>query len=472
MTRREKFSAKRRIWRKDPVLFAQEVCNFQPDEWQRQVLRDLAEYPRISVRSGQGVGKTSIEAVALLWFLACFKYARVVATAPTLQQLRDVLWAEVSKWQSKSPLLKRILKWTKTRLSVVGEEERWFAVARTATKPENMQGFHEDYMLFLVDEASGVADAIMEAIQGTLSGPNNKLAMFGNPTKTSGTFYNSFHADCTRYRCHKVSSLDSPRTNKENIDFLIAKYGEESNVVRVRVYGEFPIADEDAFITLTMAEMAMHTEIDFSGSITFGVDVARYGDDKTVIAMREGNALTIPVVRHGQNLMQTVGDIVKLYRETMAARPEYRGRITVNIDDTGLGGGVTDRLDEVRVEEKLGRMDIIPINFGGSIPNKNAAENYANMGTWLWAKMRDDIMEGALAFPNDTELVAQLSTRKYSLNSRGKIILEDKKTMKKRGLPSPDRADAVGLACYVDTTKRAQQLGNASSSLIKESQWR
>jgi hypothetical protein len=471
MDRRERFREKAGVYRTDPVLFAREVLRFEPDDWQLDVLRDLAVYNRISVRSGQGVGKTGVEAVALLWFLSCFPFARVVATAPTRQQLYDVLWAEVSKWLSRSPLLKRILKWTKTRVYMVNQEERWFAVVRTATKPENMQGFHEENMLFLIDEASGVADVIMEAILGTLSGENNKLAMFGNPTKTTGTFYNSFHADRARYQCHKVSSLNSPRTNKENIDFLIAKYGEESNVVRVRVHGDFPLADDDAFITLSMVEAAIRTETDTGGGITFGVDVARYGDDKTVIAVKEGNALTVPVVRHGQNLMRTVGDIVALYRQTLAASPDYKGRIAVNIDDTGLGGGVTDRLVEVKAEERLVRLDINPVNFGGKIHDKDAAENYSNMGTWLWARMRAGLREGALAFPNDTELVAQLSTRRYNLNSRGKIELEKKDAMKKRGLPSPDKGDAVVLACYEDMGIQALQIGSSSDTLIKDSYW-
>ena len=425
----------------------------------------------MSVRSGQGVGKTSVEAVALLWFLACFPYARVVATAPTLHQLQDVLWAEVSKWQSKSPLLQHILKWTKQKVYMKGNEERWFAVARTATKPENMQGFHEDNMLFIVDEASGVADAIMEAIQGTLSGENNKLLMCGNPTKTSGTFYKSFHEDRERYVCHKISSLDSSRTNKENIEFLIAKYGDESNVVRVRVHGEFPTADEDAFITLQMIEAAIRTEQNTAGSTTFGVDVARYGDDKTVISRSMGNSIDIPVVRHGQDLMRTVGDIVKLYRATLAMRPDYKGRITVNIDDTGLGGGVTDRLEEVVREERLTRMDVRAVNFGGIIDDKDAAENYANMGTWLWANLRDEMQASALSFPNDTELVAQLSTRKYTLNSKGKIVLERKDDMKKRGIPSPDKGDAVALARYKKRIP-AVKLGEPSDNLSKDSYWR
>ena len=142
---------------------------------------------------------------------------------------------------SKSPLLSQLLKWTKTYVYMVGNEKRWFGVARTATKPENMQGFHEDNMLFIVDEASGVADPIMEAILGTLSGENNKLLMCGNPTKTTGTFYDSHTRDRALYKCHTVSSAESKRTNKENIESLIRKYGWDSNVVRVRVRGEFPI---------------------------------------------------------------------------------------------------------------------------------------------------------------------------------------------------------------------------------------
>ena len=141
---REFFHRRIPNYRTDPVLYAGEVLKFQPDTWQMETLRDLAANPKVAVKSGQGVGKTGMEAVALLWFLTCFPYPRVVATAPTKQQLHDVLWSEAAKWQERSPLLKQILKWTKTYIYMTGHEKRWFATARTATKPENMQGFHED----------------------------------------------------------------------------------------------------------------------------------------------------------------------------------------------------------------------------------------------------------------------------------------------------------------------------------------
>lgn len=435
------------IYRKDITLFARELLHFEPDEWQRDVFADIVKHPRVSVKSGQGVGKTGCESIVAMWFLSCFPYAKVIATAPTARQLNDVLWAEIDKWRSKSPVLSEILKWTKTYIYVVGYEKRWFATARTATRPENMQGFHEDNMLFIVDEASGVPEAIMEAILGTLSGVNNKLLMCGNPTKTSGTFYDSFTSDRANYRCHTVNSELSPRTNKDNIAALIRKYGRESNVVRVRIIGEFPLQEDDVLIPLSLIEQAVITELEPGVSrISMGVDVARFGDDETVIASNVGGAISIPIVRHGQNLMRTVGDIVTQYHSLVEKYPEYAGPITAVIDDTGLGGGVTDRLNEVKVEQKLWRLDVVPVNFSAKPPKSE--EHCQDIATYMWLSIRSLMENRLISMENDNELVAQLSVRKYNIVSNGAIQLESKKEMKKRGIKSPDRADAVALSCF------------------------
>lgn len=222
-------------------------------------------------------------------------------------------------------------------------------------------------MLFIVDEASGVADPIMEAILGTLSGVNNKLLMCGNPTKASGTFFDAFNADRVLYKCHTVSSADSPRTNKENIESLIRKYGRESNVVLVRVFGKFPNQEDDVFISLSIIEQCGNKVYELPEDkgmpyIVFGVDVARFGDDETVIYRNVKGKLKLVVHRRGQDLMATVGDIVVQYRKVLKDFPEYKGRIYINIDDTGLGGGVTDRLNEVKREQKLHQLFVIPIN--------------------------------------------------------------------------------------------------------------
>lgn len=457
LLRRRFFSERIPLYQKDPILFAREVLLFEPDVWQKEALMDLAENPKVAIKSGQGVGKTGIEAVALLWFLTCFPFPRVVATAPTKQQLHDVLWSEVSKWQERSPLLRAILKWTKTYIYMVGHEKRWFATARTATKPENMQGFHEDNMLFIIDEASGVADPIMEAILGTLSGGNNKLLMCGNPTRTSGTFYDAFYSSRWMYKCHTVSSEDSPRTNKDNIKALVDRFGYDSNVVRVRIRGLFPKQEDDVFIALQLLEVAIALEIDQGEEneeytpdrIDIGVDVARFGDDNTVIAQKIDKVIPELLVRHGQDTMKTAGDIVRMYRGLLEKYPKYDNYIYVKIDDTGVGGGVSDRLKELQSdpEEKLEKLVVVPVNFAKKAPKTKSARYYDDIVTWMWANVRDLLENKEVKLPDDSILVGEFSTRKYNFQSNGKQRLESKDELKKRGLTSPDRADAVALAC-------------------------
>lgn len=464
------------LWRDDPVLFMREVLLFEPDDWQIKVAYDLRDYPRVSVKSGQGVGKTGEEAALLLWFLVCFPYPRIVATAPTKQQLHDVLWSEVDKWMNNSPLLPMLLKWTKTYVYMIGYEKRWFAVARTATKPENMQGFHEDNMLFIVDEASGVADPIMEAITGTLSGGNNKLLLMGNPTKTSGTFYDSHTADRALYRCHTVNSETSQRTNKDNIAAMKRKYGENSNVVRVRVYGEFPEQEDDVFIPISFLEQSIKTEmsettarafgkyrdsagnlqpVDVSGVelIEIGCDVARFGDDKTCIGYRVNEVVRIYKKYNGKDTIWTAGTIAKLYKE-LKQRFQFKGQIGVKVDDGGVGGGVVDQLRNLRRSEPavFGDMVILPVNFGVSIKHRY----YADSTTYMMGVVRDLIAPydnfghphtPEIILPDDSDLIGQLSCRKCEFLPNGKQKVESKQDMKDRGLSSPDEGDCILLVC-------------------------
>ena len=485
--RRKKFFQKRiPEYRRNPVLFAKEVLLFEPDNWQNEALMDLAQNPKVAIKSGQGVGKTGLEAVALLWFLCCFPYPRVVATAPTKQQLHDVLWSEISKWMGKSTLLSAILKWTKTYVYMTGYEKRWFAVARTATKPENMQGFHEDNMLFVVDEASGVADPIMEAILGTLSGENNKLLMCGNPTRTSGTFFDAFHADITLYKYHTVSSADSPRTNKRNIESLIRKYGERSNVVRVRVYGEFPEQEDDVFIPISFLEQSIKTEmseatakafgqyrdsagnlqpVDVSGVelIEIGCDVARFGDDKTCIGYRVNEVVRIYKKYNGKDTTWTASMIAKLYKE-LKQRFRFQGQIGVKVDDGGVGGGVVDQLRNWKKSEPavFGDMVILPVNFGVPIKHRH----YADSTTYMMGVLRDLIAPyddfgrphvPEVILPDDSDMLGQLSCRKFEFKSNATQQVESKQTMKDRGLTSPDEGDCILLVCLPMTYKKGRR---------------
>ena len=437
-------------WRKDIALFAWDNFRFVPDDWQKEAFKRVERSKRISIKSGQGVGKTAATAIIFLWFLVCFPNSRVVATAPTRQQLNDVLWAELEKWRQKSPLLVRALKWTKTYIYFVGREKRWFGVARASSKPENMQGFHEDNMLFVVDEASGVDEAVLEAIRGTLTGVNNKLLLVGNPTQTSGMFYDSHNSERASWDTMTVDAEKSDRTDKENIEALKRKYGADSNVVRVRVHGLFPLAEDDVFIPFSDVEKALMLDFGEEHEIlklSIGVDVARYGDDETVIYSNASNLIRLEHRRTKQDLMVTTGVVVRTYKELAARYPDYHGLIYIYIDDTGMGGGVTDRLREVKYEEGLYRMVIVPVNFASS-PPKLAEESYTNISGYMWGVVKELLRQREICLPNDEELSAQLTTRKYTIDSKGKIKLESKDDMKKRQLPSPDMGDALALSCY------------------------
>lgn len=450
---------------KDPVLFLREVLDMDPDEWQEATAKDVQDHAKVAVKSGQGVGKTALEAGLCIWFLCCRPYAKVICTAPTMQQLYDVLWAEIAKWLQSSKV-KDLLTWTKTKVYMNGDSERWFATAKTATKPENMQGFHEDHMLIIVDEASGVMDPIMEAILGTLTGVDNRLLLMGNPNRTEGVFYDAFNKDRERWKTRTVSSRESKRTSRDNIEMLESKYGKDSDVVRVRVDGLFPKGGILSFIPLEYAECCNDpVVVPDSNMLHVGVDVARFGDDKTVITKRRGMRVYPQLKYAKQSTMETAGRILKICRAWIAdwtgrhpnMYDEYgspvTGRCRVRIDDTGVGGGVTDRLREVVEDEEL-PIEVIPCNNSG----KSMDAHYENAGAEMWgnvrelteqnfsAKARGD--EPVLQLPDDEELIKQLANRKYHLTSRGRIALEKKEDMKKRGLGSPDCADSLALCLY------------------------
>lgn len=444
--------AARRYWTR-PDLYAEEILHFTPDPWQRELMNLVATENKISVRSGQGVGKTGTIATIVLWYLATRPYSKVVATAPTMQQLYDVLWAELNKWLSRSKA-KKLMTWTKRRIYVTDYPERWWATARTANKPENMQGFHEDYMLFIVDEASGVADNILEAIIGTLTGKENKLVMLGNPTKTSGIFYDSHNRDRDLYSTMKVSARDSARTSKANIEMLERKYGRDSDVVRVRVDGDFPKQQSDSLIRLEVMELASETVLEHYGSYTLdlGVDVARFGDDKTAIAARIGNKVLELTEHKKLDTMETTGSIISAVHRLRDEYPRIN-HVRIKIDDDGVGAGVVDRLREVVYEENL-PWEIIPVKNGAAA---DEADRYADKITEMYDRLRERLdknfsnyIQGLpqdLEIPYNDKLITQITNRRYHINSKGKLQVERKEEFKKRIGESPDLSDAL-LLCF------------------------
>ena len=238
----------------NPLLFIKEMFNATPEDEQIKILESVRKNRMTAVKSGHGVGKTTTLAWVILWFMFTRPYPKIPCTAPTMHQLRDILWSEISKWHAKSSVLLHYFEWTVERVVLKTKEEKWFAVARTATKPDAMQGFHADSLLFVMDEASGINDVIFEPILGALTGEETKLVMVGNPTRTQGFFHDAFTRNREMFNCITLNAENSRRVSREFIASIIALYGMDSDPYRVRVLGEFPKSQPDTFISLEHIE--------------------------------------------------------------------------------------------------------------------------------------------------------------------------------------------------------------------------
>lgn len=444
-----------------PVEFVEDIIGATPDEEQAKILRSVAANPMTTVRSGHGVGKSTVEAWVVIWFMVTRPFPKIPCTAPTQHQLFDILWAEVSKWLRNNKALANELIWTKEKVYMRGYPEEWFAVARTASKPDALQGFHAEDVLYIIDEASGVDDDIFEPVLGALSTPGAKLLMCGNPTQLSGFFYDSHNKNRASYATFHIDGRNSSRVSQDFVQTIINMYGEDSDVFRVRVAGDFPLQEDDIFIPLSLVEKSIVTEFSprkTPNLIHIGCDVARYGDDKTVIGYKIDEKVTLYKKRQGQDTMKTADDIVML-GEMLVQRykltPEKDTPIPVKVDDGGVGGGVVDRLRQIKRNnpERFWWLEVYPVIFGQRIKHKY----YHDSTTYMMAIVKkllqpfdEDTGERKpveLILPDDDDLVAQLSGRKYALTEASKIKIESKKEVKKRGQPSPDEADCVLLLC-------------------------
>lgn len=443
-----------------PVEFVEDIIGATPDEEQAKILRSVAQNQMTSVRSGHGVGKSTVEAWVVIWFMVTRPFPKIPCTAPTQHQLFDILWAEVSKWLRHNKALADEIVWTKEKVYMKGYPEEWFAVARTASKPDALQGFHADDVLYIIDEASGVDDSIFEPVLGALSTPGAKLLMCGNPTQLSGFFYESHNKNRASYAAFHIDGRKSSRVSQDFVQTIIRMYGEDSDVFRVRVAGDFPLQEDDIFIPLPLVENSIMTEYSprkKPDSIHIGCDVARFGDDRTVIGYKIDEKAEFYKKRQGQDTMKTADDIVMLgemlvqrYRLT----PDKDDPIPVKVDDGGVGGGVVDRLRQMKrnAPEKLWWLEIYPVIFGQRIKHKHYHDSTTYMMSVVKKLLQPYDEDGhrkpvELILPDDDDLVAQLSGRKYGLTETSKIKVESKDAMKKRGRPSPDEADCVLLLC-------------------------
>jgi phage terminase large subunit len=419
----------------DPVLFVEGVLGAKPEEWQKKALYAVRDNDRVAIRSGHGIGKTAFLSWLILWWVLTRSPSRIACTANTSSQLSDILWAEVAKWHRCMPDgLKELIEVTSAKVELTGQDS--FAVARTARRetPEALQGFHSPNMLFLVDEASGVDNIIFEVGEGAMSTEGAKTVMTGNPTRTSGYFYEAFNKMKDSFFTMKVSSQDSTQVGPKFIEDMKVKYGEDSNIFRVRVLGEWPEADDDVVIPLHLLQSAADRDQVAADTtpVVWGLDVARFGTDKSALCKRKGNVVTEPIKSwRNKDLMEMCGIILNEYETTTwSDRP-----VEILIDSIGLGAGVVDRLTELD----------LPVRGINVAESASMGERYGRLRDELWFLGKEWFEARDCTIPDQEELIDDLSKPRFSFLSNGKLKVEGKDEMKRRGLNSPDLADAFCL---------------------------
>jgi phage terminase large subunit len=454
-------------WQKspgNPLLFANKVlCLPMPGEpangdthplepWQVKVLSAIRDgESRISIRAGHGVKKSATLAIIVLWGLLCHgRGVKIPVIAGSQQQLRDTIFPEIKRWANilPKPLFDQ-LDFGVERITIKNAPEDAFAVARTASKdnPDAMAGFHAKKLILIIDEASAVAEEAYEIGQGALSTPGALAILAGNPTRTGGFF----HATHTRLRDRwwtlRVSSEEVPSA-RSHIDDIRRMYGADSNAFRVRVSGEWPTANDETVIALEHAEAAIGRDV--AGTMVkpvAGLDIARFGDDANCLVLRKGNKLMrAPIEWRGSDLMATTGRVANIINDL----PPDEQPVEIMVDSIGLGAGVADRLRE------LG-FDVVDVNVGEA---PSSGDRFMRLRDELWWKGREWFEKRNVCLPPGCDkLIAELTAPTYTFASSGKIIVESKADLKKRGIRSPNQADALLLSlATVDQPIRTETL--------------
>lgn len=450
----------------DPVkVIINGIFDEYPWEKQAEIIQAVFDHPRVTVKSCHGIGKTWLAARVAMAFLIAHPNSIVVTTAPTFRQVQNQIWREihVAHKRSKFDLGGQL---TKIQYDL---GEKWYALGVSSDKPTNVQGFHAEHLLIICDEAAGIPPLILEAIEGSLTSASTRLLMIGNPTISYGGFYDSHQSNL--YKKFSISVFDTPnfkingikstadlRKFKEQEDLMslplenphlvtplwawtrLHAWGEDSPMYRARVEAIFPEESENTLFPLDKIEQAIHRvapEHDREERMAVGIDVARYGSDTTVITAVHGTEVKEMYWHEGKDLMETTGEAIRIFNELGMRKSQD----LFAVDDTGVGGGVSDRLIELGYR-------VARINFG----SKSTDDRFTNLKAQLFWHAKDLFSNGEVTILDKGKLVAQLSTVRYNYTSQGKLEIVSKDKMKKEGFGSPDFPDSLAIALWASYT--------------------
>lgn len=442
-----------------------EAMNLSPTPQQRQALelvqRETHGHPnherkqRVAIKSGQGPGKTTVSTVIGLWRAFQAVDALTVVTAPSMRQCRDVWLAEARRVLSKAdPFLQRFIEITRTR-AIFAERPDWGVWTMTARDEVSAQGYHQEYLTFLIEEASGVGRKFLQQIKGTLSNPKALLFMIGNPNTRDCEFFDSFNTNRDLYHTLTFNAEDTARDRPDIVSpernrLLAAEYGKDSDVYRIRVLGEFPHSDPNCVISSEDLERCTQTDLYQAAAIRpdgvnlpkqISIDFARYGGDETVIYRRMGNALVEQFVRAHTDPGTAVDVAFRMQQRAGWSDSD----VWYVPDASGMGQGALHRF------YNAGKR-VFEFHNGG----RAFMPDFENLVTEAWFGLAKKIRETPVHIPADNTLIQQLSSRQYFTTKKGKLVLEDKEAYRKRGFPSPDRADAAVMAMYDKVVMRGK----------------
>lgn len=434
-----------------------------PEPWQKEELIALGEHIKHNIElqalglemevwksaiaSGHGVGKSAFVAWIIYFLMSTRADTRGVVTASTQFQLEDKTWPELSKWHNLA-LNKHWFEWSATGLSFAAypddKKKNYKTTAATVSeqKTEAFAGLHnEGKTVFVVfDEASGVHSKVWEVSEGALTDGEGFFFAFGNPTRPDGEFADCFDKHAHLYRHRHVDSREVSHTNKNALQGIIDKYGEDSDEVKVRIRGMFPSQSFNGFISVDVARLAIERELvlDMGAGLIMAIDVARFGNDSSVIGFRRGrDARSIPFKKFKGLSITKLAEIAM--KEADIHRPD-----AIVVEATGVGAGLVDIMRDRGYK-------IIEVHPGAAAEKYDL---YVNRRAEYWSIMKDWLYEeGCISDSGD--MFTQLTTILYTLDRHEqRIKLEAKEDMKKRGLPSPDDADTLALTLAVRVARR------------------
>lgn len=445
-----KFKDRQKRYLEDPLAWTREVALFEPTSQQAAVLEAFPHHRFITIKSGNGIGKTRLMATLALYYLTTRPNSKVPCTAPKLTQLHDSLWGELSTLIRSSPFLTHMLEWTHERVYVRGREGEWWAKAITARKDSadqhavGLQGLHADNLLFLIDEASGISDQVENAIEGAFTGIHTRCVMAGNPTRLSGMFYRSFNEpqEAALWKHFHFSSKDSTNVDDTFIQRLAAKYGEGSPEYAVKVMGDFPEYDSaglisEHFINEAKARAEIVDKQTLPTEIIGGLDVATSGNASSVLTLRRGAYVFAQL--HAPRSVNTEPKLVRWIAQQIRAT----GLTTLNVDANGIGASVCNLIDQ---EAGFPAIKLNRVNAGGEPKD---VERFYNLRAEAYFYLKELFTSGVLVLDVDiAKYKKQLPILQYMVrdDGTGRLQIESKLKINRRGLPSPDESDALMLA--------------------------